>query len=127
MATQYSIDQQTHGVNGWGLRFCDSVYTATIAATTDTSLAVPINAAMGTPAASVYNKFIAVITVAPSKTVYVALNTAASVPAGSSFAASVSALLPTQSARFVKAGDTLHFYSAATADVTVEFYAIQNG
>ncbi|MES2356261.1 MAG: hypothetical protein V4568_18020 [Pseudomonadota bacterium] len=127
MSTQYSIDDQTHGVNGWGLRFCDSSYTATIGATTDTTLAVPLNASMGTPAASVNNKFIAVITVAPSKTVYVALNATAAVPAGSTFAASTSALLPIQSARFVKAGDTLHFYSAATADISVEFYAIQNG
>ena|SRR5579872_5673734 len=127
MATQYNIDDQSHGVNGWGLHFCDSSYTVTLGAASEQSLTVPLNISMGTPPAIAHNKFLAVITVEQAKKVYVALNATAAVPAGGTFAASTSALLPVQSCRFVKAGDVIHFVSAATADVSVEFYAIQNG
>lgn len=127
MATQYNIDDQSHGVNGWGLPFCDTSYTVTLGGASEQSLTVPLNISMGAAPAISHNKFLAVITVEQAKKVYMAVNATAAVPAGSSFAASTSALLPVQSCRFVKAGDVMHFVSAAGADVSVEFYAIQNG
>ena len=127
MATQYNIDDQSHGTNGWGLRFCDASYTVTLGAGSEQSLTVPSNISMGTTPAISKNKFLAVITVEQSKKVYAALNATAAVPAGGTFAASTSALLPVQSCRFVKAADVMHFICAAAADVSVEFYAIQNG
>jgi hypothetical protein len=123
--TQYNIDRQTCGVNGWGLPFCGQVYSVTLAANTEETVTVPANLPLGVPG-SLYNKFIVVITCEQAKKVYVASNATAAVPAGGTFAASTSELLPVQSARFVKSADVLHFISGAIADVTVAFYAIQN-
>ncbi len=123
--TQYNIDRQTSGVNGWGLPFCGQSYTVTLGAGSEQSLTVPSTLPLGVPG-SIANKFVAVITCEQAKKVYVAVNGTAAVPAGGTFAASTSALLPVQSARFVKAADVLHFVCAAAADVSVEFYALQN-
>ncbi len=127
MTTQYSIDSQTSGVNGWGLRFCDSSYTVTLGANTEATVTVPASASMGTPAAYAKNKFIARITREDAKKVYIALNATAAVPAGTSLASSTSELLPSQSGWFVKAGDVIHIVSAAAGDVSIAFFAIQNG
>jgi hypothetical protein len=127
MATQYYQDAQTAGVNGWGRRLTDTSYTSTLGAGTEATLTVPGIASMGTSAAVENNKFIAVITVEQAKKVYFALNGTAAVPVGNTLAASTSALLPVQSAWFVKRGDVLHIISAAAADISVEFYAIQTG
>ena len=124
MATQYNIDSQTKGVNGFGLPFCKLVYTSALAANTDTSLVVPTSAAVGAPAATTYNKFIAVFSYQPSSKVWVALNAAAAAPAGAPFALSTSELNPL--AKYVKAGDTVHMLCVAGADVSVAFYAIQD-
>ncbi len=123
--TQYNIDRQTCGVNGWGLPFCGQVYTVTLGAGSEQTVTVPSNLPLGVPG-SLYNKFIVVITCEQAKKVYVAVNATAAVPAGGTFAASTSELLPVQSAKFVKAADVLHFVCAAAADVSVAFYAIQN-
>ena len=124
--TQFQTDKNINGVNGWGLLFCKQVYNSTLGAATEATVTVPATAAMGVASGTQQNKFIAVITTEQSKKVYAALNGTAAVPVGNTFAASTSALLPIQSARYVKAGDVIHFISAAAADVSVEFYAIQD-
>lgn len=123
MTTQYRVDPIVKGLNGFGINFSDTIYTATLTAATDTSIAVPKTAAMGTPCAATNNKFLAVFSYSSGSNVYVALNGTAAVPAGASFAASTSELNPT--AKIVQAGDVIHMISAATPSISVAFYAIQ--
>ncbi len=127
MTTQYNIDKNISGQNGFGLPFCDRIFTATLGAGVDTTLAVPAAAAMGVPSANRFNKWVAVIKYAravPASAVFVAVNAAAAVPAGAAFAASTSEIEP--DAKHVKTGDTLHFVCAAAANVSVAFYAVQD-
>jgi len=127
MTTNYAIGPEWRGLNGWGQHFSDLVYSATLAGSTDTSLAVPLTAAMGQATATTKNKFLAVVcTNYTTHPVYWALNATAAVPAGGAFAATTSEMIPnaTYFAKTVKAGDTLHFISAGTPDVTVTFYAL---
>ncbi len=127
MTTQYNIDKNISGQNGFGLQFCDQTYTATLKAAADTTVAVPSSAAIGAPSSNVYNKWVAVIQYAradATKPVYVAKNATAAVPVGATFAASTSEIEPP--AKHVKTGDTLHFICAAAADVSVAFYAVQD-
>lgn len=101
----------------FGQRISDTKFTATLAATTDTLLTVPSTAP----------RFKAVIRIAGAGGVFVALNAAAAVPAGASFAASTSEVMNQEITlcREVKAADVLHFYTAASnIDVSVAFYAI---
>lgn len=123
MATNYNIDKTKSGVNGFGLPFCNTIYSVTLTASTDTTVAVPLTAAVGAPTATTYNKFMAVFSYTSGKDVFVALNATAAVPAGNTFAATTSELNPT--AKMVKSTDVIHFYSASTPSITVAFYAIQ--
>lgn len=123
MTTNYVIDKNKGGVNGFGLPFSDTIYSATLVANTDTAVAVPKTAAIGMPTATSYNKFMAVFSYSSSANVYVALNATAAIPAGNTFAATTSELNP--SAKMVKAGDIIHFISNSTPSITVAFYAIQ--
>lgn len=124
MTTQYNPNKSIQGVNGFGLPFCDTKQSATLSANTDTTVTVPGASPMGAIAANVKNKYVAVITSAAAGT-YMAINATAAKPAGATFASTTSSLLPTGQpfARYVNAGDVLHFLNASTADVTVEFYA----
>jgi hypothetical protein len=76
------------------------------------------------------NKFLAVVNVYNATgegEVWCALNTTATVPAGSSFAATSSDMVVQNKdyARWVKAGDVLHFVTAHDGtDVGVMFYAM---
>ena len=124
LSTIFNIDKNISGVNGYGLPFSVQVYSASIAATTDTTLAVPLTNAMGMVNATSATKFIAHFSYAPTAKVWVANNATAAVPAGTTFAASTSELNPP--AKFVKAGDVLHFYSAAISDISVAFYVVQS-
>lgn len=124
MATKYSIDKNIDGVNGFGLPFSDTVFTATLAVATDTSLVVPLTSAIGVPVQT-NNKWIAVMKYCRKTAtlpVFVAVNAAAAVPAGVAFAASTSEIEP--EAKYVKSGDTLHFICTAAADISVAFYAV---
>jgi hypothetical protein len=123
MATNYNIDKTKNGVNGFGLPFCNTIYSATLTASTDTTVAVPLTAAVGAPTATTYNKFMAVFSYTAGNDVFVALNATAAVPAGNTFAATTSELNP--AGKMVKSTDVIHFYSATTPKVTVAFYAIQ--
>lgn len=129
MTTQYKIQKDVAGYNGFGLQFCDQKYSATLAATTDTELAVPLTGSLGAPLNSV-NKFLAIITVYNATNegeVWCANNQTAAIPEGVQFAATFSDLIVQNKdyARIVKAGDVLHFFAPrAATDVSVMFYAM---
>ncbi len=114
MVTPY-ISQQP--VDDFGLRFADLKYSASLAATTDTTLTIPGKA----------QRYKALIKVKNNGIVWVALNATAAVPAGTTFAATTSELVNDKSTlcREIKAGDVLHFYTAtATTDVSVVLYSV---
>jgi hypothetical protein len=104
-------------VDDFGLQFTALKYSASLAATTDTSLTIPGKAP----------RYKAVIKVENNGLVWVALNTTAAVPAGSTFAATTSELINDAKSlcREVKSGDVLHFITAtAGTDVSVVLYAV---
>lgn len=106
-------------VDDFGLRFSNLKYSATLAASTDTTLTVPGTAP----------RYKAVIKVENNADVWVALNATAAIPAGGTFAATTSELVNGNYyiCREVLAGDVLHFFTAAAnTDVSVVFYALQN-
>ena len=124
MTTLYNVNTVLQGVNGYGTPFCDTVYTSTLAAATDTSLTVPGKAAIGMASAGTSrNTYLAVFSYAPNAKVWVALNGTAAVPAGAPFATSTSELNPT--AKIVRAGDVIHFFCTAGSDASVALYSTQ--
>lgn len=130
MTTQYNIYSYVKGMNGFGLRLSDTVYTATLTASTNTTVTVPKSAAQGTwNPTSGPNKFIAVVNTNGGK-VWVANNTTASAPAGATFQASSSQLVLQNQANgiHVNGGDVLNFVTPdSNISVSVAFYAIQEG
>lgn len=126
MTTQYKLQKDVAGYNGFGLQFSDQKFSARLAATTDTTLTVPSSGSIGAPLNQV-NKFLAVVTVEANLEVFCAVNTAAAVPVGATFAATASDLIigSQDYAREVKAGDVLHFMAVtADTDICVMFYAL---
>lgn len=126
MTTQYKLQKDVVGYNGFGLPFSDLKFSASLAITTDTSLTVPLKGAMGVPLNSV-NKWLAIIQVEANLSVWFALNATAAVPAGTTFAATTSDLiLGTEYYGVqVKAGDVMHFLApVAGTDILVKFYAL---
>lgn len=114
MITPY-LSQQP--VDDFGLRFADLKYSASLAATTDTTLTIPANA----------RRYKAVIKVENNGLVWTAINETAAVPAGASFAATTSELITDAKSlcREVVSGDVLHFITAtAGTDVSVVLYAL---
>lgn len=105
-------------VDDYGLQFSTLKYSASVAATTDTTLAVPDDGA----------RFKAVMRAGADAEIWVALNEVADVPAGGTFAADTSELIPVNGTlcREVSSSDTLHFYSTAGGDVGVVFYRVIN-
>lgn len=123
MATAFSMVRDINGFNGFGLPFSDQKYSATLAQNTDTSLTVPGGMPLGYATQGQVNVYLAIFSYEPGAQVWVALNEAATTPAGASFASVSSELNP--SARRVAFGDTLHFYSPdVSAAVGVTFYAL---
>lgn len=123
--TQYNVYNYVQGVNGYGLPVSNTVYSATLAANAEQTLTVPGGSGMGAAAAYQNNKFIAVMEMTAS--MLLAVNQTAEVPAGAAFAPTTSSLVYA-TARYVKAGDVLHFISqTANNTITVSFYAIQEG
>lgn len=116
MITQYIAG---YTVTDFGLPFASLKYSATLAATTDTTLTIPGNA----------QHYKAVIKTENAGLVWVAINNTAAVPAGATFAATTSELVTDNNTlcREVKEGDVLHFYTAnADTDVSVVLYATGN-
>lgn len=123
MPTPFSMVRDINGYNGFGLQFSLDKYSATLAQTTDTTLTVPSTGPFGTGQSTTVARFIAIFSYQPGATVWVANNATAAVPVAASFGAVSSELLPT--ARYVKAGDVLHFITPdTTAQVGVTFYVL---
>jgi hypothetical protein len=126
MTTQYKLQKDVAGYNGFGLQFCDQKYSASLGASDDTELAVPLNGAMGQALNSI-NKWLAIIQVEANLSVWFALNAAATVPASAEFALTGSDLIIGSEyyGVEVKAGDVMHFLApTAGTDILVKFYAL---
>ena len=126
MTTQYKLQKDVAGYNGFGLQFSDTKYSASLAATTDTTVTVPEKGAMGA-ALNAVNRWLAVIAVEANASVWSAVNVTAAVPVGATFAATNSDLIigGEYYAREVKGGDVLHFLApVAGTDICVMFYAL---
>ncbi len=126
MTTQYKLQKDVAGYNGFGLPPCDQKYSASLAITTDTTLTVPSSGSIGAPLNQV-NRFLAIIQVEANLSVWCAVNATAAVPAGSTFAATTSDLIigGEYYAIEVKAADVLHFLApTAGTDIMVKFYAL---
>ena len=127
MTIQYRVAKDVAGLAGLPAYFSDINYSVKTAANTEATVNVPSSAPMGALPSYAKNKFLAEFVVIPTTAdVWVALNNTATVPAGSTFAATNSELLPAfPSTKIVEEGDVLHFISsAANANVSVKFYAI---
>jgi hypothetical protein len=127
MTTNWNNDKTKNVVNEFGTQFSDTIFSATLVAAADTTVAVPLTAAKGAVAATSFNKFMAVISVGTAADCFVALNATAATPVGGTFAATTSELLPAggKYGKMVKSTDVIHLKSAGTPAVTVTFYAIQ--
>jgi len=130
MTTQFRKYSLVQTTTDFGQLFCDQTFTATLAASTDTTLTVPGGGAnSGAPTTPSVNRAIAVIRVENSSQVWVAVNATAAVPAGATFAASTSELINSNQifAKYVSVGDVLHFITPGTdIDVSVAIYALPN-
>lgn len=107
-----------HQNDDFGAPFSNLLYSATLANDTDTELTVPSSAP----------RYKAVMKAETDAVIWVALNQVADEPAGASFAADTSEMIPINGVlcREVKAGDVLHFITGGTdLDVSVAFYAIR--
>lgn len=123
MATQYNINKYIQGVNGFGLKPCDKMYSATLGAGTEATVAVPGASPMGGMSATKAQRYVAVFNYEEPGNFWVAINATATVPAGTSLAATNSMLNPR--GMCVKYGDTIHVISAdASRDISISFFTI---
>jgi hypothetical protein len=134
MTANYNSDRTRHGVNGWSRQFSDTIFSAHIAANTNSTIAVPATAAVGAVTAYVRNKFYALITCTPAELAlfdtFVAVNAAAVLPIAPAVGVVLnrvtSTMIPENGLCFlVQTGDVLNFISGGTPNITVEFYAVQ--
>jgi hypothetical protein len=104
--------------------FSDTIYSATLAASTDTHFAVPLTSDLGGTNTASVNYLVARIRHTPNNDVWFSVNATAAVPVGASFALVSSELLDNEVCEYkVKSGDVLHFITAASAaSVSVSFY-----
>lgn len=120
--TKYNISGKIKGVNGWGLPFGNRTFSVVLGAAANTTLAVPLDSAMGEINSQNLPKYLAIFHYEPDAQVWVANNETAVVAAGAAFSANASVLNP--ECKLVQAGDTLNFICTAGADVSVEFFYI---
>lgn len=125
MSILFKFLQDQGGNTGSFMPYTPQNYTATLAASTNTTLTIPgevVRSATGQK-----GDYAALITVSDAVDVWVALNVTAAVPAGASFAASTSMLVNANNSRIfiVSAGDVLNFITAtATKNVCVSLYTL---
>jgi hypothetical protein len=126
MTKMYKLQKDVAGYNGFGLPVSDAMFSATLGASSDTTVNAPSSSAIGAPL-NTNNRYLAIINVKPNTEVWFALNATAAVPAGASFASTTSELINGTEyfAIQVQTGDVLHFLTAsATTDVSVKFYSL---
>lgn len=102
-STKFTMTRDINGYNGFGIPFVHDGFYTTLAASTAQSITIPSN----------YPNWIAIFSYTPGASIWVANNTAATLP-GVAFSSTVSELNPT--ARQVAAGDVLSFI---TGDATI--------
>lgn len=123
VCTKFSMYRDINGQNGFGLEFTNTAYSATLAAATPTALTIPGTGSLGGCNIQTKRLFLAIFSYTNGNDVWVANNATAAVPAGASFAATASELLP--AARLVKEGDVLSFITAAAnVNVSVLLYSL---
>jgi hypothetical protein len=133
MPTKFNMTRDLGGYNGFGLQPTDTAYSVTLAANTDTTLTVPATSSIG--GAAYYSeaatnpsypgepRLLAIFYFTPGTEVWVARGTIAAVPAGDTFAATLSEGNP--SAWEVSGGDVIHCITAGTGvSVGIRFYWI---
>lgn len=129
MTTQYKLQKDIAGYNGFGLPFSDIKFNATLGANTVQTVVTPSSGSMGAPLNQV-NKFLVIVDVYNATSlgrVWCANNETAAIPAGATFAATNSDLVVQNKyyARLVNAGDVLSFIATdAATDICVMFYAM---
>lgn len=121
MTTIYNIDNFVKGVNGFGLPFCQEIFSVTLAIGTQADVDVPESTGLGLPGGTVNNKFLAVFSYS-EQNVWVAVNANADVPLHNHFDPAVSELCP--SAKYCFAGDSINVISSGTPSMSVAFYAL---
>lgn len=123
----YGLNTNLNGVNGFARKPANSngtligIYSARLAATTDTSLTVPNVTGKGELAQDTPT-ILAVFGYENGSTVFVGQGGTALPNTTAPFVASSSAIKP--EAFLVKGGSVLHFYALAQAYISVEFYAV---
>ncbi len=125
MGNKLNLTRDINGFNAFGLDFSDTNYSATLVTSTDTILTVPKISSIGGASYQDGSQpyWLAVMEYDPGTSVWVALNTTANTPGGSSLTATASQLNP--SARRVKGGDILHFFTNGTGvSISICFYYI---
>jgi hypothetical protein len=131
MTQQFRTIQEVKASNDFGQLYSDQIYNATLDASTNTTLTVPGGGVMGNMGSygdsASFNKVMAVIRVSEGDEVWFAVNAAAAVPVGATFAKATSEVIVAEvpMAKFVKVGDVLNFFTAgSTTSVSVAFYAM---
>lgn len=123
MPTQFSMYTDVRGVNAFGLQFTDTAYSATLAASTATSLTIPGSGSLGGGKTQTKNIWLAVFSYTPGSEIWVANNATAAVPVGAAFAATLSEMNP--AARVVLGADILSFItSGSNNSVSVILYSL---
>lgn len=112
--TVLNFGRDVQGYNAYAPQLSDKMYSVELAAGDDESVTVTANT----------GNYIAVFSYQPGAVIWVSINDTAEPPAGATFAATTSFLLPAQLQ--VKQGDVISCYNNSTTaqDVGVALYAV---
>lgn len=126
MTTKYSFQRDINGYAlGYAQKPSDTCYSATLTASTDTTLTIPGSDGMG--GNGIYATSTWVVEISTSGTsLWVANNATAASPAGATFASTTSQIVPADGLYLVvSGGDVLHFYTTASnVQVSVALYVV---
>lgn len=111
---ELNFGRDTQGLNAYAPDLANNMYSAAFASGDEDDITVP----------STSDEWIAVFSYQPGGTIWVSVNDTAAPPAGNTFAATTSFLLPAQLK--VKKGDTISCYNNSTTDqdVGIALYAV---
>lgn len=111
---ELDFGRDVQGLNAYAPQLSNNMYSCELASGDEEKMTVP----------STNAEWIAVFSYEPGADVWVSVNHTAAPPAGATFVASTSFLLPAQFS--VKAADTISFYNNSTTDqdVGVALYAV---